>query len=217
MVANPADQAVIRKRAVRHVLYASDGHDRIHILFSLPPEDAGLGFLAWRETGGARDQMWLFMPGYRSVRRLPASERQKLAGTDLIYEDVRELAGERTELFTYENLSDEQLDGRLQKAVMARPKPDTSTAYSSRKILIDSEWHFPTAVEYYDDSGKPWKRLRNSDIREVAAGVHRAGLTEMRDLQRNRTTLLLVTRRDVGLEIPPRVFTQDYLVHPGND
>src|SRR5437879_632109 len=41
---------VIHKRAVRHVLYAPDRHDKIHLLFSLPADDAGLGMLTWRQT-----------------------------------------------------------------------------------------------------------------------------------------------------------------------
>ena len=33
----------------------------------------------------------------------------------------------------------------------------------------------------------------------------------------NECTLLLVTKRNVGIEIPAQVFTEDYLVHPGAD
>ncbi len=208
---------VIHKRAVRHVLYAPDGHDKIHLLFSLPPEDAGLGLLVWRQTDNAQDDMWLFMPGYRAVRRIPVSSKQRLAGTDLLYEDVRELAGERTDHFTYKSAGTESLDGRSAEVVNATPKPDTVTAYGSRKVWIDKEWLFPLKVEFYDPSGKLWKVLRNTEIREVAPGVRRADLAEMRDLQLNECTLLLVTKRAVGADIPAQVFTEDYLVHPGAD
>src|SRR5690242_18817390 len=34
---------VVHKRAVHHVRYADDGRDQLHVLFSLPAEDAGLG------------------------------------------------------------------------------------------------------------------------------------------------------------------------------
>ncbi len=51
----------------------------------------------------------------------------------------------------------------------------------------------------------------------MAPGVRRADLAEMRDLQAAECTLLLVTKRSVGIEIPPQVFTEDYLVHPGAD
>jgi hypothetical protein len=208
---------VIHKRAVRHVLYAPDHHDKIHLLFSLPPDDAGLGVLVWRQTDKAQDDMWLYMPGYRAVRRIPASSNQRLAGTDLLYEDVRELSGERTDRFTYKIVATESIDGRAAEVISATPKPGTVTAYGSRKSWIDKEWLFPLKIEFYDQSGKLWKVMRNSEIHEVAPGVHRADLAEMRDVQQNECTLLLVTKRSVGIDIPPQVFTQDYLVHPGAD
>ncbi|MGD0949382.1 MAG: outer membrane lipoprotein-sorting protein [Candidatus Binatia bacterium] len=208
---------VIHKRAVRHVLYAPDHHDKIHLLFSLPPDDAGLGVLVWRQTDKAQDDMWLFMPGYRAVRRIPASSNQRLAGTDLLYEDVRELAGERTDRFTYKTVATESIEGRATEVISATPKPDTATAYGSRKSWIDKEWLFPLKIEFYDPSGKLWKVMRNAEIHEVAPGVRRADLAEMRDVQQNECTLLLVTKRNVGIDIPPQVFTEDYLVHPGAD
>jgi hypothetical protein len=208
---------VIHKRAVRHVLYAPDHHDKIHLLFSLPPDDAGLGVLVWRQTDNAQDDMWLFMPGYRAVRRIPASSNQRLAGTDLLYEDVRELSGERTDRFTYKTVATESIDGRATEVISATPKPDTTSAYGSRKSWIDKEWLFPLKVEFYDASGKLWKVMRNTEIHEVAPGVRRADLAEMRDVQQNECTLLLVTKRNVGIDIPPQVFTEDYLVHPGAD
>jgi len=208
---------VIHKRAVRHMLYAQDHHDKIHLLFSLPPDDAGLGVLVWRQTDKAQDDMWLFMPGYRAVRRIPASSNQRLAGTDLLYEDVRELAGERTDRFTYKTVATESIDGRATEVISATPKPDTVTAYGSRKSWIDKEWLFPLKIEFYDPSGKLWKVMHNSEIHEVVPGVRRADLAEMRDVQQNECTLLLVTKRTVGIDIPAQVFTEDYLVHPGAD
>lgn len=208
---------VIHKRAVRHVLYAPDRRDKIHLLFSLPPEDAGLGVLVWRQTGDTRDDMWLYMPGYRAVRRIPVSSKQRLAGTNLLFEDVRELAGERTDRFTYELIGDESIDGRAAHVIRATPKADTVSAYSRRKVWIDTQWLFPLKVEFYDARGDLWKVLHNSEIHEVQAGTRRADLAEMRDVQAKECTLLLVTKRNVGVEIPPQVFTEDYLVHPGAD
>lgn len=212
-----AKSGVIHKRAVRHVLYADDHHDKIHLLFSLPADDAGLGFLVLRQADAGQDDMYLFMPGYRAVRRIPVSSKQRLAGTDLLYEDVRELAGERTDRFTYKTVGTETVDGRAADVISATPKADTVTAYSSRKVWIDKEWLFPLKAEFYDAGEKLWKVLRNSEIREVAPGVRRADLADMRDVQLNESTLFLVTKRAVGVEIPPQVFTEDYLVHPGAD
>jgi hypothetical protein len=212
-----APAGVARKRAVHHVRYADDGHDELHVLFSLPAEDAGLGLLVARDPAGMQDDLWLYMPGYHRVRRIPASSDQKFAGTDLIYEDVRAFLGEHTDAFTYSEPATEPLDGRPADLVMATPKDGTATAYRRRKIWIDREWRLPVRVEFFDAQARLWKTLRNGAITEVAPGVHRADLTEMRDVQRNSATLVLVTKRTVGADIPAQVFTQDYLLHPGAD
>jgi hypothetical protein len=208
---------VVHKRAVRHVLYGEDKRDKLHILFSLPAEDAGLGLLVWRQPDGTQDEMWLYMPGYHRVRRIPASSDQKLAGTNLIYEDVRELTGERTDAFAYSTPATEQLNGRPADVVVATPKDGNASAYSRRKMWIDTEWRFPVQVELYDVQGRLWKVMRNGEIHEAAPGVHRADLIEMRDVQRNEATVVLVTKRSIGVAIPAQVFTEDYLIHPGSD
>lgn len=212
-----APSAVAHKRAVHHLHYADDMRDKLHILFSLPPEDAGLGLLVAREPDRTQDHLWLYMPGYHRVRRLPASSDQKFAGTDLIYEDVRALIGEHTDGFTYSTPVTEHVDGRATDVVIASPKAGTASAYGTRKIWIDTEWRFPVRVEFHDTKGRLWKVLRHGEVHEVAPGVRRADLIEMRDVQRNSATLVLVTKRAVGVDIPAQVFTEDYLVHPGND
>jgi negative regulator of sigma E activity len=127
------------------------------------------------------------------------------------------MAGERTERFDYETVGTESIDGRATTVVSAPPKADTVTAYGRRKMWIDQEWLLPLKVEFYDPAGKLWKVLRNTETREVAPGVRRADLAEMRDVQADECTLLWVTKRSVGSEIPSQVFTEDYLVHPGAD
>ena len=206
-----------RNRAVHHLRYADDQRDKLHILYLPPSEDAGLGLLVAREPDDAQDGMWLYMPGYHRVRRIPASSDQKFAGTDFIYEDVRSFLGEHTDAFTYSTPESAQLDGRTTDVVIATPKQGTSTSYSQRKVWIDREWRFPLRVEFHDVKERLWKVLRHSEVHEVVPGVRRADLIEMRDVQRNSATIVLVTKRAVGVEIPAQVFTEDYLVHPGSD
>jgi len=207
---------MIHKRAVRHILYAGDGRDKVHILFSLPTVDAGLGYLVRLQADGAPDEMSLFMPGYRKVRRVALSNRHRLAGTDLLFEDVRSLLGERRAQFDYVSLGEKTVDGRQCVGIEATPKTSAASIYSKRRVWIDPEWNLPLLVEYYDGD-KVWKVLRNSDVHEAQPGVWRAGLSEMRDLVAKHVTLVRIAKRDLGLAIRDEVFTPDYLMHPGSD
>jgi hypothetical protein len=208
----PAD--VKHKRAVRRAVYGVEGVDKIHVLFSLPAEDAGLGLLIFAGVDKPADRMWLYMPGYRSVRQIPASNTQRFADTDLFYEDVRAQVGDRTASYEYETGGTADCGGRTCQVIEATPREEVTTSYGKRTFWIDSEWRFPVRVELRARNGKLWKTLQSSEIREVAPGVRRAGLVEMRDLERQSATVLLSSEREVGGQIPPQVFTQDFLQHP---
>ena len=205
---------VTHKRAVRTVRFADDGHDKIHVLFSAPPDDAGTGFLIWRQPGLAQDDQWVFVPGLPNARRISASSTQSFMGTDLIYEDVRELAGERTERFAYELAGQEPVDGRTCTLVVATPRPGVSSAYSSRKIWFDGESHLPLQIEFYDEPGHLRKIMRTGAPHAITPTAYRADFTEVRDLTLDEVTLILTTQRTVGVDLPAAMFTQDYLLHP---
>lgn len=206
-------QGATHKRAERYVLFADDDRDKIHIRFSHPAEDAGLSFLVWAQPDSAADDMWLYMPGYRNVRRVAFNSGQRLAGTDLIYEDVRQMAGEIVERFEYEHGAEETLDGTSCTVVVATPLTSTRSAYGKRKIWFDRDSLFPLRIDYFDTSGTLWKQLRNYNVHDVG-GARRPEITAMRDFRAQRTTLLWAAKRQVGISIPNAVFSQDSLNQP---
>ncbi len=207
-------RGVSHKRAVRSLSFADDQRDKIHVLFSLPREDWGTGFLVWREPGKEQDRQWIYLPALKRARRVPVSSRQTFVGTNLLYEDVRELAGERTERYVYEDGGADTFEGRECRVVIAKPADGVDSAYGSRKQWIDLERLLPLKIEYYDQSGKLWKVLRNSSLTEAVPGIYRPGLTEMRDRKINETTLLWFPERSVGKAIPSETFTRDFLESP---
>ncbi len=57
-------------------------------LFESPTELAGTGFLAWQQRPAA-DQMWIYFPGQRRVRRIsPELRREQFQGSTFTYEDL---------------------------------------------------------------------------------------------------------------------------------
>jgi hypothetical protein len=207
-------RGVTHKRAVRSAVYTDDRRDQLHVLFSLPPEDEGTGFLVWRQPGSGEDSQWLYMPALQRVRRVPVSSTATFVGTNLIYEDVRELAGENVDRYVYTSAGTETVDGVLCDVVAAVAAAGRSSAYGSRKVWIDPQRLTTMQIEYYDDNKKILKVLRNSAFTEVKKGVHRPALTEVRDLGLNEATLIWTSGREVGVDIPAQVFTRDYLENP---
>jgi hypothetical protein len=61
---------------------------RLLWLFESPTELAGTGFLAWQQRP-APDQMWIYFPGQRRVRRIsPELRREQFQGSTFTYEDL---------------------------------------------------------------------------------------------------------------------------------
>lgn len=207
-------RGITHKRAARRAIYAPDRRDKIHVGFSLPAEDQGTGYLVWRELGETADKQWLYMPALRKVRRVPVSSSSTFVGTNLSYEDVRELAGENVDRYIYEHVGSETFDEEECDVVTARPGPKTTSTYASRKLWIDRKRAFTLQIEYFDKRGVAVKRLHNVAVHQIKPGVHRAGLTEMRDLSLNEATLIWFSEREVGGDIPAHVFTVDYLENP---
>lgn len=202
---------VVHKRATRHTAYAPDRADRIVVRFSLPREDAGTSFLVHRAAGDGSDDQWLYLPATRRVRRVPVSSTQTFVGTNLIYEDVRGLSGERTDRFDYEVLDEATIDGRACHVIRARPRAGTESAYSARVLWIDKEKPFPLRVEYQNARGEPWKVLRNRHVQTLANGARRADLIEMRDLRINEATVLWIKERQALPGLPAHTFSRDAL------
>jgi hypothetical protein len=208
------ERGVIRKRALRRVVYAEDGRDKIHVSFSLPKAEAGTALLVRRGEDAADDDQRLYLPALRTVRRVPPTDTQSFMGTTLSYEDVRLLAGERTERFAYKWGGVETFDDRVCDVIVAKPRPDTPTMYARRVVWLDRARHLPLKMQYFDERERLRKVFFAGNVREVAPGVHRADFIEMRDVASQHATLVMTKERRIGIEIPPYVFNPEYLVHP---
>ncbi len=99
------DGRVEQKAYTRWIQFDPAGEDKVAIVFSAPANDRGLGLLTWRHKQGEDDQ-WLKLPSMKQVRRVSTSDQAKyFAGTDITYEDARQLIGERIDDFNYQIIS----------------------------------------------------------------------------------------------------------------
>jgi Outer membrane lipoprotein-sorting protein len=79
------------KVLTRWVHYDPAGEDKVTIVFSKPAREEGLGLFIWRHAKGDDDQ-WLKLPSMKEVRRISIADQSKyFAGSDITYEDSRQL------------------------------------------------------------------------------------------------------------------------------
>ncbi|MEW6272611.1 MAG: outer membrane lipoprotein-sorting protein [Thermodesulfobacteriota bacterium] len=77
-----------RVRVLRGYEKKTPGGRKLLWLFESPTEIAGTGFLAWQQRP-APDEMWVYFPGQRRVRRVsPELRREQFQGSTFTYEDL---------------------------------------------------------------------------------------------------------------------------------
>ena len=77
-----------RVRTLQGFEKRTDGGRKLLWLFESPAELAGTGFLAWQQRP-ATDEMWVWFPGQRRVRRVsPDLRREQFQGSTFTYEDL---------------------------------------------------------------------------------------------------------------------------------
>jgi len=101
--------------------------------------------------------------------------------------------------------------------IQATPAAGVASAYKRRKMWIDQAWQIPVKVEYYDARDALWKVLYQSSVTQLPSGIHRADLLEVRDLQLQEATFMLISKREVAQALSPETFTTDYLERAGAD
>jgi outer membrane lipoprotein-sorting protein len=120
------------------------------------------------EHSTADDDMWIYLPAMKKVRRLVASNKKdSFVGTDFSYGDV---IGHKVEDWNHKTLRQEKVDGRDCYVVESTPKRSEvtdNTGYSKRISWIDTESYVAVRGEIYDQNGELLKRQTAQDVERV--------------------------------------------------
>jgi outer membrane lipoprotein-sorting protein len=194
------------KSLTRWLLYDAKGEDRVTIKFTQPAMDDGLGLLLWRHADKDDDQ-WLKLPSMERVRRISTAEQDKyFAGTDLTYEDTRQLMGERTKDFTYRIIQHDNQGWQIE----GMPKQGVASGYGKR-VMRFSDKYACTAIEYFGKDGKPLKAQQNSAITFSANGQWRPGTIEITNNLLQRSTVMNIRDRKINSGLSADIFSAKYL------
>lgn len=196
-----------RKALKRWTRYdAAGGEDRVMIKFFEPAVDLGLGLLIWRHRADNDDQ-WLNLPSLSRKRRIATADQEKyFAGTDLTFEDTRQLMGERTADFVYRFLSRTDAGAVIE----AKPRPEVATGYGWRSITINPSYAI-TRIEYYGPNGALIKVQENQEIEQATNGRWRPLRITIDNRALKRITVLTTTERSFHDVVDDSVFSTSFL------
>lgn len=196
------------KTLVRWTRFSSEG-DKVRVQFTEPALDKGLGLLVIRQTqvAASSTQMWLRMPSWTQARRLSGDrENRYFGGTDLTFEDNRQLLGEAVADFDYQMLAAEPTGWRIE----ARPKPGVLSAYGKRIIQLTPALAVER-IDYHDLQGRLLKVQRHPQLQLEGSGRWRPLQVVIDNLQEDRRTVIEITQRQFDPDTGTNRFNPDDL------
>lgn len=186
-----------------------NGDDNMRLVRFLAPADVKGTSTLLVEHAGADDDMWIYLPALKKVRRLAASNKKdSFVGTDFSYGDA---IGHKVDDWTHRLLREEQLDGVPCLVIESEPRTPavaTDTGYSKRLTWVRTDNFVSPRVEIWDNEGKPLKRILASDIRQVGSnGRWQAMRTEAENLQTGHRTVIELEGYKAEQNVDPGNFT----------
>lgn len=160
-----------------------NGRDASIARFSAPAGVAGVAVLTVAGTGTDGDDIAMFLPKLKRVRKMAKSERGKaFMDTDFSFADLGSTAANDEKA---KKLADAKVDGR-DTFVLVSPG-EAESPYSEVTVWVDKETYVPMKALYKDKDGKPFKSYRTLKLKKFKDRVL-ASDSEMENVQTGSKT-----------------------------
>ncbi len=167
------------------------GKTRTVSRFISPAGVAGVAVLVVEGGPGVADDISLYLPKLKRVRKVAPTERGKsFMDTDFSYAD---LGGSGAKDEDFSRAGDEKVDGR--DTWVIEGKPGDASVYGQVKLWVDKATFVPLRAEYQDKDGKLIKRYRTLSLKAFKGRTLAASM-QMENVQTNSKTVLTVLSLD---------------------
>lgn len=188
------------------------GQERVAKFLS-PPDVRGTATLT-REHSGGDDDIWVYLPALKKVRRLVASnKRDSFMGSDFSYGDV---ITPRVEDWNHTLVKTEPCGEHNCYVVESTPVSEEvkrNTGYGKKIQWIRTDNYMTVKGEYADLAGRPLKEFGASDLFEADPKLGRwmAKSLRMKNLQTGGVTEISFDEIKVNVGVPEYTFSERYL------
>ncbi len=174
--------------------------------FLSPADVKGTSILVY-DYENKSDDMWVFLPSLRKVRRIVSSEKGKsFMGSEFSNADMSK---PNTNDFTYNLLGTEILDGKECWKVEATSKSreiESEYGFQKRVSYIEKNTFLSYKSELYDSRGKLYKTMTMGDFRKQTNGRYFAYTMVMKNEQNNRFSEMIVKQFQLGSKLNENSF-----------
>jgi hypothetical protein len=171
------------------------------------PENVRGTVLLTHAHQAAEDDIWLFLPAAKRVRRISAGGKSgSFMSSEFTYEDLTPFVLSK---YSYTRMADETVDGKPCYQVERRPRTEGS-GYSRQLVWLDKEHLAPVKVEYYDRKNDLLKVAYYRDNRTFGA-YQRHDLVRMENRQTKKISELRAGSRQLGVTLDASRFRSQAL------
>lgn len=200
-----------RTRKITMITGTFNDVNKTLIRFTAPPDVKGTSLLIY-DYEDKDDDMWIYMPALRKVRRIVSSEKGKsFMGSEFTNADM---SRPNQSDFNYQILGTELFEDKMcWKIESAGISADVrkSGGYSKAVSFIDQENYLCYKVEYYDLSGKLHRIQYISDYRKKENGNYIACRMNMENVQNKRVSKMIVDHFETGVQLSENAFSPSVL------
>jgi hypothetical protein len=196
------------ERRLKGKLYGTREKDRARVMMRIeaPQDLAGAAYLVREAESG--DETYLYLPAVQKVRRISGGQLDgQLWGTDLSYNDLKQLQNAFSGAEAVLEAPIEPYQGRAVKAVTFKPRAEDGSRYRSIRTLVDQKTCVALKVEFHEPSGvRKELTVAPADLKQ--SGPHwYAARAQMTDLKGGTHTRIVVTGVSSGDKLAGRYFS----------
>lgn len=202
----------------KHYMIDGRRQDRQVTVFTSPANIRNVGLLSFdNKDGGTPDDLWLYLPALKKMRRIPASERgDNFVGTDFTYEDVKGGFAYNDYVYKYLGQRDWEDGGARFKvhAVEARPRTadlQGALGFARTEILVRPDAHLRVHQKFFDAGGNLDRELTARDIRQVD-GIWTFHVLEAHNHETGHRTVMVLKKVKYNQSLPDTMFHERTLL-----
>ena len=176
------------------------------IEFISPADVKGTSLLSY-DYEDKEDDMWVYMPALKKVRRIVSSEKGKsFMGSEFTNADM----GKPNDAdFKYSILGTEDYKGKTCwkiEAVPVNKEVEKSCGYSKKISYIEKSTYLCHKAEFYDTKGSLQRTQTNSDYRKQSNGKYFCFNMKMENAQTKRVSEMVVDKIQLGSNLAESAF-----------
>ena len=196
-----------KTRTMKMKVLEGKSEDKSLMEFLTPADVKGTKFLSYEHIDKDDDQ-WMYLPALKRVKRIASKNKSgAFMGSEFSYED---LSAFNVLKYIYEDkLESETIDG-VECFKGVSKATSKHTGYTKLITWIDKKTFLINRVEYYDRKKKLLKTAYFSEYKKYGE-VYRMGKIVMKNIQNDKTTILIWSDEKIKNGLKSKDFHKRYL------